>query len=52
MSRTPANGLANGTAFQPVTIVGDDAPIPSAKRPGAAWHIDATAPARVAAPRV
>ena len=52
VSRTRAYGFPNGTAFQFDTIVGDDAPMPSAKRPGAAWHIDATAPARVAAPRV
>jgi len=38
--------------FQFSTMVGDEQPMPSAKRPGAAWHIDAVASARVAAPRV
>ena len=52
VSRTRWYGLSNGMPFQRSTITFDDVPIPSAKRPGAAWHIDATVDASVCAPRV
>src|SRR5256885_9068082 len=38
--------------FQFSTITFEDVPIPSAKRPGAAWTMLATVSASVAAPRV
>ena len=52
MSRTRWYGLSNGMPFQRSTITFDDVPMPSAKRPGAAWHSDATVDASVCAPRV
>ena len=52
VSRTRWYGLSNGMPFQRSTITSDDVPMPSAKRPGAAWHIDATVDASVCAPRV
>ena len=52
MSRTRWYGLSNDMPFQRSTITSDEVPIPSAKCPGAAWHIDATVDASVCAPRV
>ena len=52
VSRTRWYGLSNVMPFQRSTITFDDVPRPSAKRPGAAWHIDATVDASVCAPRV
>ena len=47
-----AYGFSNGTAFHRSTIAGDDEPIPSANRPGAASAIDAAVWAMSAGPRV
>ena len=52
MSRVRANGASNGMPFHRSTIAGDDAPMPSAKRPGAASAIDAAVCASSAGPRV
>ena len=52
MSRTRWYGLSNVMPFHRSTITSDDVPMPSAKRPGAAWHALATVDASVCAPRV
>ena len=52
MSRTRWYGLSNVKPFQRSTMTSEEVPIPRAKWPGAAWHIDATVDASVCAPRV
>ncbi len=51
-SRVRSNAASKGIAFQRSTIAGDDAPMPSANRPGAASAIDAAVCASRAGPRV
>ena len=52
VARVRWKACSNGIAFQRSTIAGDDAPIPSAKWPGAASAMDAAVCARSAGPRV
>jgi hypothetical protein len=52
VSRTRWYGCSNAMPFQRSTMTFDDVPMPSANRPGAAWHALATVDASVCAPRV
>ena len=52
VSRTRWYGFSNERPFQRSTITSDEVPMPSANRPGAAWHALATVDASVWAPRV
>nr|BFE68531.1 hypothetical protein GCM10020092_018320 [Actinoplanes digitatis] len=52
MSRLRANGLVKSAAFQSPTTTGEDAPMPSWKRPGAASASAAAVIASSPGPRV